>query len=106
MHCDGGHDPWGGSGATGLLLRAPDARRRPLALLQRGGNLWGDLWGMPGGPHRGDESPAQAALRIAADEPAVDPGRVRVRGVLAHHPGGETTSFTTVVADTTEPLPA
>jgi 8-oxo-dGTP diphosphatase len=105
MGCDGGHDPGNGSGATALLLRAPDSRRRPLVLLQRGGHLWGDLWGVPGGLSRGDESFAQAALRDAAEQTAVDPARVRVRGALAPYPGGEARSFTSVVADTTEPLP-
>jgi 8-oxo-dGTP diphosphatase len=93
------------AGATGLLLRAPDARSRPLTLLQRGGNLWGDQWGVPGGPHLSGESPAHAARRDAADQAAVDPGLVRVRGTLAHHPSGEAWSFTSVVADTTKLLP-
>ncbi len=93
------------AGATGLLLRAPDVWRRPLVLLQCGGNLWEDLWGVPGGPHHSDESPAQAALRDAADQAAVDPGVARVRGALVHQTGGEGWSFTSVVADTTEPLP-
>ncbi|HZS21377.1 MAG TPA: NUDIX domain-containing protein [Pseudonocardiaceae bacterium] len=104
MRCDGGHDPLGGSGAAGLLLRAPDARRQPLALLRRGGSLWGDLWGVPGGPHHSDETPAKAALRDAANQAAVNPGRVRVRGTQVHRPG-EAWSFTSVIADATEPLP-
>ena len=105
MRCAGGQNPWGDSSATGLLLRAPNAQRLPLVLLQRGGNLWGDLWGLPGGPHHSDETPAQTALREAAHQAGVDPGLVRVRDALVHHPEGQAWSVTSVVADTTEPLP-
>jgi 8-oxo-dGTP diphosphatase len=71
---------------TSLLLRAPDARRRPLVLMQH----CGDRWRIPG------ESAGQAA---------VDAGRVRVRGTLAHRFGDDAGSCTTVVADVAEPLP-
>jgi 8-oxo-dGTP diphosphatase len=101
MRCVSGQNPWGDSSATGLLLRAPNAQRSPLVLLQRGGNLWG----VPGGLHHSDETPAQTALREAAHQAGVDPSLVRVRGALVHHPDGQAWSFTSVVADAAEPLP-
>ncbi|MGH3897984.1 MAG: NUDIX domain-containing protein [Pseudonocardiaceae bacterium] len=106
-HCCDGQHRWGRFGAAGLLLRAPDALRRPLVLMQHRAP-WthhGDLWGLPGGARHSDETPVRTALREAAEEAAVDPGRVRVRGKLVEHPGGDTWSYTTVVADAAEPLP-
>ncbi|MBV8540889.1 MAG: NUDIX domain-containing protein [Pseudonocardiales bacterium] len=105
--CRDGQSRWGRFGAAGLLLRAPDAQRRPLVLMQHRA-AWthhGDLWGMPAGARDSGETPRQTALREATEEAAVDPGRVRVRGELVEHPGGDAWSFTTVVADVVEPLP-
>jgi 8-oxo-dGTP diphosphatase len=105
--CRDGQDRWGRFGAAGLLLRAPDAQHRPLVLMQHRA-AWthqGDLWGMPAGARDSDETPVQTALREAAEEAAVDPGRVRVRGEVVEYPCGDAWSFTTVVADATEPLP-
>jgi 8-oxo-dGTP diphosphatase len=107
VRCRDGQDRWGLFGAAGLLLRAPDARRRPLVLMQHRAP-WthhGDSWGMPGGARRSAETPIQTALREAAEEAAVDGDRVRIRGALVDHPGGDAWSFTTVVADAAEPLP-
>jgi 8-oxo-dGTP diphosphatase len=106
-HCDDGQRRWGRFGAAGLLLRAPDAQGRPLVLMQHRAP-WthhGDLWGMPGGARHSDETPAQTALREAAEEAAVDPHQVRVRGQTVEHPGGDAWSFTTVVGDAVAPLP-
>lgn len=85
--------------AAGLLLRAPDARRRPLVLLQRRapGTRDGERWEMAVGARRCGETSVQAALREAVERAAVDPDRVRIRGELA------TESFTAVVADVAEP---
>ncbi|MGH3772112.1 MAG: NUDIX hydrolase [Pseudonocardiaceae bacterium] len=105
--CRDGQRRWGRFGAAGLLLRAPDAQRRPLVLMQHRA-AWthhGDLWGMPAGARDSGETPRQTALREAAEETAVDPGRIRVRGELVEHPGGDAWSFTAVVADAVEPLP-
>ncbi|MGQ0716792.1 MAG: NUDIX domain-containing protein [Pseudonocardiales bacterium] len=106
-HCCDGQHRWGRFGAAGLLLRAPDAHGEPLVLMQHRApwTHYGDLWGLPGGARHSDETPVRTALREAAEEAAVDAGRVRVRGKLVEHPGGDTWSFTTVVADATEPLP-
>ncbi|MGH3808557.1 MAG: NUDIX hydrolase [Pseudonocardiaceae bacterium] len=105
-HCCDGRRRWGRFGAAGLLLRAPDAQGRPLVLMQHRApwTHYGDLWGMPGGARHRDETPVQAALREAVEEAAVEPGRVRVRGAMVEHPGGDAWSFTAVVADVTEPL--
>jgi 8-oxo-dGTP diphosphatase len=102
VQCCDGQRRWGRFGAAGLLLRAPDALGRPLVLMQHRApwTHYGDLWGMPGGARHSDETPAQTALR----EAAVDPDRVRVRGAVVEHPGGDAWSFTTVVADAVEPL--
>ncbi|MGH3884733.1 MAG: NUDIX domain-containing protein [Pseudonocardiaceae bacterium] len=107
VHCCDGQHRWGRFGAAGLLLRAPDARGEPLVLMQHRApwTHYGDLWGLPGGARHSDETPVRTALREAAEEAAVDAGRVRVRGKLVEHPGGDAWSFTTVVADATEPLP-
>ncbi|MGH3874758.1 MAG: NUDIX domain-containing protein [Pseudonocardiaceae bacterium] len=83
--------------AVELLLRAPDALRRPLVLMQRRapGTPHEDLWGLPGGAQRNGETPVHTVLRETA---VVDAGRIRVRGTL------HTRSCTTVVADVTEAL--
>ena len=106
VRCRDGQDRWGRFGAAGLLLRAPDAQRRPLVLMQHRAP-WthhGDLWGLPGGARNRDETAVATALREAAEEAALDLDRVRVRGELVDHPGGDAWSFTSVVADATEPL--
>src|SRR5262249_13604152 len=64
----------------------------------------GDLWGLPGGARNRDETAVQTALREAAEEAALDLDRVRVRGQFVDHPGGDTWSFTSVLADATAPL--
>jgi 8-oxo-dGTP diphosphatase len=107
VQCGDGQPRWGRFGAAGLLLWAPDAQRRPLVLMQHRAP-WthhGDLWGLPGGARHSDETPAQTALREAADEAALDGNRVRVRGEVVGHPAGDTWSYTTVVADAAAPLP-
>jgi 8-oxo-dGTP diphosphatase len=107
VHCRDGQHRWGLFGAAGLLLWAPDPEGRPLVLMQHRA-AWthhGNLWGMPGGARYRDETPIQTALREATEEAAVDADQVRVRGELVQHPGGDSWSYTTVVADTTEPLP-
>jgi 8-oxo-dGTP diphosphatase len=107
MRCCDGQERWGRFGAAGLLLRAPDAHSRPLVLMQHRApwTHYGDLWGMPSGARRSDETPEQTALREAAEEASVAAGRVRVRGEVVEHPGGDGWSFTTVVADAAAPLP-
>lgn len=107
VRCEDGQHRWGRFGAAGLLLRAPDTQRRPLVLMQHRAP-WthhGDLWGMLGGARHSDETAVRAALREAAEEAAIDPGLVRIRGEVVDHPGGDDWSFTSVLADAAEPLP-
>ncbi|HET9255504.1 MAG TPA: NUDIX hydrolase [Pseudonocardiaceae bacterium] len=106
VRCRDGQDRWGRFGAAGLLLRAPDAQRQPLVLMQHRAP-WthhGDLWGLPGGARNRDETAVQTALREAAEEAALNPDQVRIRGQHVDHPGGDAWSFTSVLADATEPL--
>jgi 8-oxo-dGTP diphosphatase len=106
VHCGDGQSRWGRFGAAGLLLRSPDAQGRPLVLMQHRApwTHYGDLWGMPSGARHSNETAVQAALREAAEEAAVDPDQVRVRGEVVHHPGGDDWSFTSVLADTAQLL--
>lgn len=109
VRCADGQWRWGRFGAAGLLLRAPDPSDHavPLVLLQHRA-LWthqGGRWGLPGGARDSFESAADTALREAAEETGIDPGRVRVCGQHTDHPGGDGWSYTTVVADAPEPLP-
>lgn len=102
-----GQDRCGRFGAAGLLLRAPDAQRQPLVLMQHRAprTCYGDLWGLPGGARQGGETPVQTALREAAEQAAVDPGRVRIRAERVDRPAGDAGPSISVVADAAEPLP-
>jgi len=64
----------------------------------------GGAWGPPGGARDSHESVVRAALREAIEECAIDPGPVRVHGVLTDDHGGWT--YQTVLANTFGPLPA
>ncbi len=99
----------------GLLLRAPDKHGKPLVLIQRraptgdgrgsrelpgGWNLPGS-WNLPGTEPRGDETPAETALRVA-EQIGADPGKLRIRGERVDQPDGNA-SCVTVIADLREP---
>jgi 8-oxo-dGTP diphosphatase len=90
--------------AVDLLLRAPGSRDQPLVLLRRRPPFTPDAgrWELPGGFRHGTESPAQTALRTAAEGTGLDPGRIRIRGERTRPAGG---APTTVIADTAEPMP-
>lgn len=107
VYCADEQRRWGRFGAAGLLLRAPDPAGEPMLLLQHRA-AWthqGDLWGLPGGARNSGESAAQAALREAHEEAGIEVGAVRLVGEASAHPAGDRWSYTTVVADATEPLP-
>ncbi|MGN2635485.1 NUDIX hydrolase [Nocardia takedensis] len=97
---------WGKFGAAGLLLRAPLAGGGVAVLLQHRApwSHQGGTWALPGGALDSHESPTTAAVREAWEEAGIRPDDVRVRGerVTASAPSGWI--YTTVVADTTEPL--
>ncbi|MGN6795436.1 MAG: NUDIX hydrolase [Streptosporangiaceae bacterium] len=104
--CGRGHRHWGRHGAAGLLLATTDQAGRPTVLLQQR-SWWGSYggsWGPPGGARDSHESVVRAALREAIEECAIDPGPVRVHGVLADDHGGWT--YQTVLANTAVPLAA
>lgn len=86
---------WGLHGAAGLLLVRPG----PEVLLQLRADWthFGGTWSLVGGARDSHEDVVAAALREAAEEAGIDPGRVRVVGLL---PGAAlgTWSYTYVLA--------
>jgi 8-oxo-dGTP pyrophosphatase MutT (NUDIX family) len=102
--CDLDHQHWGRHGAAGLLIWAPDSSGRPLVLLIRRVD-WshhGGTWGPPGGARDSHESPAQAAVREAAEECGAPAGQLRVSGLLNDDHGGW--SYQTLIAEAAEPF--
>ncbi|WP_291313990.1 NUDIX domain-containing protein [Corynebacterium sp. UBA2622] len=99
-----GQKMWGRFGAAGLFLQAGD-----LVLLQHRA-VWtaqGGTWGLPGGARDSHETVAEAALREAVEECAIDPALVEVRGELVTSgPFESGWSYTTVmgVTSTGEPI--
>jgi 8-oxo-dGTP pyrophosphatase MutT (NUDIX family) len=104
--CDQDHRHWGRHGAAGLLIWAPDSSGRPLVLLIRraGWSHHGGTWGPPGGARDSHESPAEAAVREAAEECGAPPGAVRISGLLNDDHGGW--SYQTLIAEAAEPFTA
>lgn len=90
VRCGSGHRHWGRHGAAGLLSSAPDSTGRALVLLiQRvGWSQHGGTWGPPGGARDSHESPAQAAVREAAEECGAQLAGVRIHGLLTDDHGG------------------
>ncbi len=90
VRCDLGHRHWGRHGAAGLLSGAPDSTGRALVLLiQRvGWSQHGGTWGPPGGARDSHESPAQAAVREAAEECGAQLAGVRIHGLFTDDHGG------------------
>ncbi|HKA95568.1 MAG TPA: NUDIX domain-containing protein [Streptosporangiaceae bacterium] len=102
--CDRDHRHWGRHGAAGLLIWAPDGSGRPLVLLIRRAE-WshhGGTWGPPGGARDSHESPAEAAMREAAEECGAPPGVVRIHGLLNDDHGGW--SYQTLIGQAAEPF--
>ncbi|PJJ55121.1 NUDIX hydrolase [Compostimonas suwonensis] len=93
---------WGRFGAAGLLAHDPEAG----VLLQHRAEWshFGGTWGLPGGARHGGESAVDAAFREAREEAGVDPARLRVRTLTVLDLG--IWSYSTVVADVTEPFEA
>jgi 8-oxo-dGTP diphosphatase len=102
--CGQDHQHWGRHGAAGLLIWAPDGSGRPLVLLIRraGWSHHGDTWGPPGGARDSHETPAEAAVREAAEECGAPAGLVRISGLLADDHGGW--SYQTLIGQAAEPF--
>jgi len=102
--CGQDHRHWGKHGAAGLLIWAPDGSGRPLVLLIRraGWSHHGDTWGPPGGARDSHESPAEAAVREAAEECGAPHGVVRISGLLDDDHGGW--SYQTLIGQAAEPF--
>jgi 8-oxo-dGTP pyrophosphatase MutT (NUDIX family) len=102
--CDQDHRHWGRHGAAGLLIWAPDDSGRPLVLLIRraGWSHHGDTWGPPGGARDSHETPAEAAVREAAEECGAPAGLVRISALLDDDHGGW--SYQTLIGQAAEPF--
>src|SRR5215468_9103593 len=102
--CGQDHRHWGRHGAAGLLIWAPDGSGRPLVLLIRraGWSHHGDTWGPPGGARDSHETPAEAAVREAAEECGAPAGLVRISALLDDDHGGW--SYQTLIGQAAEPF--
>lgn len=91
--CSLGHRHWGRFGAAGVLITADSH----VVLQHRA--PWtheGGTWALPGGARDSHETAVIAALREAAEETTIDPGRLTPFGEWVDEHGGW--SYTTVLA--------
>lgn len=101
---------WGRHGAAGLFLRAPLPDGSAAVLLQHRApwSHQGGTWGLPGGARDSHETAEQAAVREAHEEAGLPSGLVTVRTTVITSEisgtGGTYWSYTTVIADTPQPL--
>jgi 8-oxo-dGTP diphosphatase len=95
--CGLGHRHWGRFGAAGLLLTRTRGGSTEILLQHRA--AWtsdGNTWAIPGGARDSHETPAQGALREAAEEAGIVAADVEVVGLWHDdHDGWE---YVTVVA--------
>lgn len=93
------------SGATELLLRAPDAHGKPLVLMQRRKSAGNgpDDWGLPDAAPRRDETPTGTALR-AAQAVGANPRRVRMRRERVTRSSGAGPVSSILIADVRSPF--
>src|SRR6201995_1732091 len=100
---------WGRHGAAGLLLRAPRPDGTPAVLLQHRApwSHQGGTWGLPGGARDSHETPEQAAVREAHEEDGVPSAQLSGRAAeITATASGTQWTYTTVIADASELLPA
>src|SRR3984893_9408238 len=100
------HQHWVVVGAAGVLAYAPDPEDHAgsLVLLQHRAR-WshqGGTWALPGGAMDSDETPAEAALREAAEECMLDPNLVVPRAVYSEEHGGW--AYHTILAQAAAPF--
>lgn len=103
--CGRDHRHWGRHGGAGLLVCAPDQDGEPNVLLVRRAR-WGQhggTWAPPGGARDSHESPAQAAVREAAEECGTSGDPARIHGLLRDDHGGW--SYQTLLATAPAPFP-
>lgn len=104
---DDGVHYWGRHGAAGLLLRAPHPDGRAVVLLQHRApwSHQGGTWSLPGGARDSHETVEDAAIREAHEEAGLTPDCLDVRKwVVTAIAAGSGWTYTTVIADATEPL--
>jgi len=95
--CTQGHQHWGLHGAAGLLAATGGpGSRRVLMQLRASTSHFGGTWGLPGGARDSHESAAEAALREAAEETAIDPAPLELVAEHVDDHGGW--SYVTVLA--------
>ncbi|MCZ2835988.1 NUDIX domain-containing protein [Modestobacter sp. VKM Ac-2985] len=95
--CALGHRHWGLAGAAGLLLHRPGAGGIEVLLqLRVEWSHHGGTWGTPGGALHPQESPADGALREAAEELGLRPADVVLGVESVDDHGGWV--YTTVLA--------
>lgn len=99
---DDGTRYWGRYGAAGLL--ALDPVRGVLLQHRVAWSHHGDTWALPGGARHAGESACDGALRESAEEAGVPAGAVAPRVISVYDVGIWT--YSTVVADVTEPFEA
>ncbi|WP_018602369.1 NUDIX hydrolase [Mycobacterium sp. 155] len=107
---DGGTRFWGRHGAAGLLLRAPWPDGSAAVLLQHRApwSHQGGTWALPGGARDSHETAEQAAVREAHEETGLSGAQLIVRTTVVTAEvagtGGTSWTYTTVIADASEPL--
>lgn len=97
---------WGVHGAAGLLLRAPLPGGAVGVLLQHRA-VWshqGGTWGLPGGARDSHETAVDTAVREAGEEAGIGGAQLHVVDTVVTHRSASGWTYTTVVADVSEPL--
>jgi len=97
---------WGVHGAAGLLLRAPLPEGCTGVLLQHRA-AWshqGGTWALPGGARDSHEGAIDTAIREAEEEAGINRDDLRVVAAVVTHESPSGWTYTTVIAETDEPV--